>query len=94
MAWRQPGRLDHHTARRHASTAGAASRGELLGEVAVLAPGGDDPGQPQQVRPVPDDRLRVIFTCCHPALSTQAQLALTCACSAACRPGRWQGLSW
>lgn len=25
----------------------------------------------------PDDRLRLIFTCCHPALSTEAQLALT-----------------
>jgi RNA polymerase sigma-70 factor (ECF subfamily) len=24
-----------------------------------------------------DDRLRLIFTCCHPALSTEAQLALT-----------------
>ncbi|MFC7244165.1 RNA polymerase sigma factor [Catellatospora aurea] len=26
---------------------------------------------------VPDDRLRLIFTCCHPALSQEAQLALT-----------------
>jgi len=26
---------------------------------------------------VPDDRLRLIFTCCHPALSTAAQVALT-----------------
>jgi RNA polymerase sigma-70 factor (ECF subfamily) len=26
---------------------------------------------------VPDDRLRLIFTCCHPALGTQAQMALT-----------------
>jgi RNA polymerase sigma-70 factor, ECF subfamily len=26
---------------------------------------------------LPDDRLRLIFTCCHPALSAQAQLALT-----------------
>ena len=25
----------------------------------------------------PDDRLRLIFTCCHPALSREAQLALT-----------------
>ena len=24
-----------------------------------------------------DDRLRLIFTCCHPALSTEAQVALT-----------------
>src|SRR6516225_8392514 len=25
----------------------------------------------------PDDRLRLIFTCCHPALNTSAQIALT-----------------
>src|SRR5207248_9051125 len=25
----------------------------------------------------PDDQLRLIFTCCHPALSTEAQIALT-----------------
>jgi RNA polymerase sigma factor (sigma-70 family) len=27
--------------------------------------------------PVTDDRLRLIFTCCHPALSHEAQIALT-----------------
>ena len=27
--------------------------------------------------PVPDDRLRLIFTCCHPALAEEAQVALT-----------------
>ncbi len=27
--------------------------------------------------PVPDDQLRLIFTCCHPALSQEAQVALT-----------------
>jgi RNA polymerase sigma-70 factor (ECF subfamily) len=54
------------------------SRGrELLGEVAVLSPGNDDPGMPEEVEPVQDDRLRLIFTCCHPALSTEAQVALT-----------------
>ncbi|MGD1072320.1 MAG: sigma factor-like helix-turn-helix DNA-binding protein [Bryobacteraceae bacterium] len=26
---------------------------------------------------MPDDRLRLIFTCCHPALSPEAQVALT-----------------
>ena len=54
------------------------SRGrELLSEVAVLSPGNDDPGMPEEVGPVQDDRLRLIFTCCHPALSTEAQVALT-----------------
>jgi RNA polymerase sigma-70 factor (ECF subfamily) len=26
---------------------------------------------------VPDDRLRLIFTCCHPALAPGARVALT-----------------
>jgi RNA polymerase sigma factor (sigma-70 family) len=29
------------------------------------------------VQPEPDERLRLIFTCCHPALPRQAQIALT-----------------
>ncbi|MFF5302643.1 RNA polymerase sigma factor [Streptomyces sp. NPDC013161] len=32
---------------------------------------------PAEEGPVRDDRLRLIFTCCHPALATQAQVALT-----------------
>src|SRR5215472_8616764 len=35
-----------------------------------------DPGPPE-VGPVRDDQLRLIFTCCHPALAPEAQLALT-----------------
>ncbi len=36
------------------------------------------PGEPPQERTtVPDDRLQLIFTCCHPALGAEAQLALT-----------------
>jgi RNA polymerase sigma-70 factor (ECF subfamily) len=31
----------------------------------------------QPVQREPDDRLRLIFTCCHPALGRQAQVALT-----------------
>jgi hypothetical protein len=59
------------TARHHAiDRRRREARGrELLGEVALLAPGGDDPGRPQQVGPVPDDRLRLIFTCCRPVLA-------------------------
>jgi len=33
--------------------------------------------EPPEVGPVPDDRLRLIFTCCHPALAAEAQIALT-----------------
>ena len=32
---------------------------------------------PEEETAVPDDRLRLIFTCCHPALATAAQVALT-----------------
>ena len=32
---------------------------------------------PHQEETVPDDRLRLIFTCCHPALNQPAQVALT-----------------
>jgi RNA polymerase sigma-70 factor (ECF subfamily) len=54
------------------------SRGrELPNEVALLLPANDDPGKPEEVGPVQDDRLRLIFTCCHPALATEAQVALT-----------------
>jgi RNA polymerase sigma-70 factor, ECF subfamily len=52
-------------------------RRELLSEAALLSPGHDDLGIPEEVGPVQDDRLRLIFTCCHPALSTEAQVALT-----------------
>jgi RNA polymerase sigma-70 factor (ECF subfamily) len=54
------------------------SRGrELLGELAVLTPADADPDDREDMGLVDDDRLRLIFTCCHPALSTEAQVALT-----------------
>jgi predicted RNA polymerase sigma factor len=33
-----------------------------------------EPGEPEHI---PDDRLRLVFTCCHPALAQEAQVALT-----------------
>jgi RNA polymerase sigma-70 factor (ECF subfamily) len=50
-----------------------------LQEVAVLAArsGGDDGTGEADDSGVTDDRLRLIFTCCHPALATDAQVALT-----------------
>lgn len=30
-----------------------------------------------EMDPIPDDRLRLVFTCCHPALAREAQVALT-----------------
>lgn len=35
------------------------------------------PDDPQEVGPVHDDRLRLLFTCCHPALAIEARVALT-----------------
>ena len=35
------------------------------------------PDEPQEVGAVRDDQLRLLFTCCHPALSREAQVALT-----------------
>ena len=35
------------------------------------------PDEPQEVGPVRDDQLRLVFTCCHPSLAPTAQIALT-----------------
>jgi RNA polymerase sigma-70 factor (ECF subfamily) len=35
-----------------------------------------DVDEPREGSPVPDDRLRLVFTCCHPALALEAQVAL------------------
>jgi RNA polymerase sigma-70 factor, ECF subfamily len=53
----------------------ARERG-LLGEAAELARS-DDHALAEEVGPVEDDRLRLIFTCCHPALAAESQIALT-----------------
>jgi len=34
-------------------------------------------GEEPSMSEIPDDRLRLIFTCCHPALSMEARVALT-----------------
>jgi len=35
------------------------------------------PEEDDQTAEIPDDRLRLIFTCCHPAIALEAQVALT-----------------
>ena len=47
---------------------------ELGRTVETIAPAPDDEFE---MEPIPDDRLRLIFTCCHPALAPDAQVALT-----------------
>jgi RNA polymerase sigma-70 factor (ECF subfamily) len=37
----------------------------------------DDVGPPEPLSAIEDDRLRLIFTCCHPALAVEARVALT-----------------
>jgi RNA polymerase sigma-70 factor (ECF subfamily) len=45
-------------------------------EIAIEAT--EEPELPEALsREIPDDRLRLIFTCCHPALNREAQIALT-----------------
>jgi RNA polymerase sigma-70 factor (ECF subfamily) len=44
-----------------------------LRELAVL----DTPTDEPPLEEIPDERLRLIFTCCHPALSFDARVALT-----------------
>ena len=55
----------------------AARERELLGQASVMGPEPFDRDAPEEVGPVQDDRLRLIFTCCHPALAVEAQVALT-----------------
>jgi RNA polymerase sigma-70 factor, ECF subfamily len=46
-------------------------------EVAVMTAESDDSVGAEAEEEVPDDRLRLMFTCCHPALTFEAQVALT-----------------
>ncbi|OYO25198.1 RNA polymerase subunit sigma-24 [Enemella dayhoffiae] len=43
-------------------------------EEAMMLTGSDEAGEPSSV---PDERLRLLFTCCHPALAPESQVALT-----------------
>ena len=52
-----------------------ASRADRHAQAALLHAGAT--AEPAEEGPVRDDRLRLIFTCCHPALATGAQVALT-----------------
>jgi RNA polymerase sigma-70 factor, ECF subfamily len=48
-----------------------ARKTELLQRLAEL------PDEEEQVSAIPDERLALVFTCCHPALAGEAQVALT-----------------
>jgi RNA polymerase sigma factor (sigma-70 family) len=50
---------------------------ETVDEVVLEAADSDEALAEDPEDVVPDERLRLIFTCCHPALAQEAQLALT-----------------
>ena len=66
--------------RREAARADKHAQAALLHAHAGGHGGVGPPGQhsePLEEGPVRDDRLRLMFTCCHPALGTAARVALT-----------------
>ncbi|HEV7647130.1 MAG TPA: RNA polymerase sigma factor [Actinophytocola sp.] len=77
---RSPGAWLTTTARNRAldrlrrEAVGAAKLREVAALSARFAGPGQDPDPPEEIR---DDRLRLIFTCCHPALPFEARVALT-----------------
>jgi RNA polymerase sigma-70 factor, ECF subfamily len=72
-----------HESRRpvHEAAAGLAAPESAEGADAAEGADGDAPDAPSwqhdEVVPVDDDQLRLMFTCCHPALAPPAQVALT-----------------
>lgn len=52
----------------------AGRRGALEAELRTI---GAEDGEESPVSPIVDDRLRLIFTVCHPALAPEARVALT-----------------
>ena len=64
------------TVARRAAINGIRHRQVLERKLPLLVePDVDEP--PEPAGPIPDDRLRLIFTCCHPALAQEVQIALT-----------------
>src|SRR5262249_6908442 len=46
-------------------------KAELIGRLQEL------PAEEDDVSAIPDERLALVFTCCHPALATESRVALT-----------------
>ncbi len=66
------------------------SQARIGDELAVLA---IDEAHEEEPTPIPDERLRLIFTCCHPAIEPKSQIALTLRTLGVCRPPRSPGPS-
>lgn len=82
-AWLTTTARNRATDRLRREAVGAAKLREVAvtsrgGESSAGEPGGDELGADEAaVSGVQDDRLRLIFTCCHPALALEARVALT-----------------
>ena len=61
---------------RHGAMRSSKSAALRESELAQRAARGDEDTQIEEA-PVPDERLRLIFTCCHPAIAPEARVALT-----------------
>ena len=72
----EPGRLDHHH-RPQPGDRPAAPRGVARRPARAGGPAARPRRTVREEGPVRDERLRLIFTCCHPALGRGAQVALT-----------------
>jgi len=52
-------------------------RAAMLERKAVILDSLATPDEPEMDDSIPDDRLKLMFTCCHPTLALEAQVALT-----------------
>jgi RNA polymerase sigma-70 factor (ECF subfamily) len=75
----RPGAWLTTVARNHARNrlSRAANESIKLQEAASMAPSPDLHGERHDDGEIEDDRLRLIFTCCHPALPIEGRVALT-----------------
>jgi len=73
----RPGAWLTTVARRNALNAMARRRTLQAKLPVLLEPEAIEMDEPTEDTTIPDDRLRLVFTCCHPALAREAQVALT-----------------
>jgi RNA polymerase sigma-70 factor (ECF subfamily) len=65
------------TAARHRAVDIHRRNQTLRGKLPLLVEPDVAPADAEDAELIPDDRLRLVFTCCHPALGREAQVALT-----------------
>lgn len=81
--WREAGVPEYPRAwllqtARHIALDRARRKRVLAGKLETLASEAEPSVAEQaELQEIPDDRLRLLFTCCHPALAIEAQVALT-----------------